>query len=126
MTPRAPTVDGVVWRPAVPADSAAIAVLQDACFAVDGGYREVAAEVEERFESPMLDPSVDSLVGIIDGDVVVSLWNLIVPEASDVWNVYDDNYVHPDHRSDVMVNFALDWWEHRALERLAGRHDDLP
>jgi ribosomal protein S18 acetylase RimI-like enzyme len=126
MTPQAPTVEGLVWRPAVPDDAAAIAALQDVCFAVDGGYREVAEEVEERFGSPMLDPSTNTLVGVIDGNVVISLWSLIVPNATDMWNVYDDNYIHPDHRSELMKNFALDWWENRAMERLANRHDDLP
>lgn len=126
MTVHHPQIPGAEWRPATPADSAAIVELQDACFATDQTYREVASEVEERFDSPMLVPATDTLLGIVEGKVIMSLWNHIVPEAVDAWNVYDDNYVHPDLRTDELDDFALDWWENRGMERLADETDRLP
>lgn len=121
-----PLPEGFEWRPGTVGDAEAIAELQDACYAVDNTYRQAVSEIEERFESPMLDPATDSLLGIIDGTIVVSIWNHIVPDPVEAWNVYDDNYVHPDHRTPKLSDFVLDWWENRALERVATGSDDLP
>ena len=102
-------------------------MIQDACFEIDGGYRETVSEVRDRFETPMIGAVADdTLVGVLDGRIVVSLWNLLVPEGTESWKVYDDNYVHPDCRTEAMMTFALDWWENRAVERLAGLADALP
>lgn len=121
------TINSLDWRSARVADIDGIVRLQDACFDVDGGVREVASEIADRFETPMIDATdTDTLIGIREGDIVVSLWCHIVPQGTDAWKVYDDNYIHPDHRSDEIVAFALDWWERRAIERLAEVDDDLP
>ncbi len=127
MTTSSLRIENVEWRPARIADIDAIVALQDACFEADGGYREVASEIADRFESPMVESvEDDTLLGVVDDYVIVSLWSLVVPEGSDAWNVYDDNYIHPDHRTDEIVGFALDWWEQRAVVRLAGKDDGLP
>lgn len=120
IVPEPPQVPGVLWRPADLADAQAISDLQSACFAVDGGFRESASEIAERFESPLTDPSTDSLVAVTrQGAVVASLWSYVVPEPVTVWSVYDDNYIDPDHRSADLRAFALDWWLQRSLERVA-------
>jgi mycothiol synthase len=117
--PLPPAIAGVTWRSAMLSDAPAIAELQDACFAIDGGHRETASEIGERFESPMADAGVDSLVGVTEsGAVVTSLWSYLVPKPTDVWSVYDDNYVHPAHRTEEFRAFALDWWQARGLERV--------
>ncbi|MCB1247415.1 MAG: GNAT family N-acetyltransferase [Acidimicrobiia bacterium] len=111
---------GLSWRPATPDDADAIVVLQDACFEIDGGYREVAEEIRERFDSPMLDVESDTLLGLDDtGAVMVSIWNYVVPEPVDSWKVYDDTYVHPDIRTPEIRDAVLDWWMQRALERVS-------
>jgi mycothiol synthase len=116
--PTPPSIPGVTWRPAVRRDAQAIADLQDACFATDAGYRETEAEIDERFDSPMADASTDSLVGVTDSGVMfMSLWSLIVPRPTTEVGVYDDNYIHPDHRTDDLRAFALDWWQARSMER---------
>ena len=122
------TVDGLAWRGADPQDVDGILALQNACVDVDGGVREVASEIADRFASAMIGSvESDTLVGIDStGQVIVSLWCHVLPKGTDAWKVYDDNYIHPDHRSDEVVNFALDWWENRAIERLAEQDDDLP
>jgi mycothiol synthase len=117
--PTPPLIPGVAWRPAERLDASAIADLQDACYAVDGGYRETASEIAERFESPMTEASTDSLVGVLaSGSIIVSLWSNVLPNPTTVWSVYDDNYVHPSHRSDEIRRFALDWWQTRGVERV--------
>jgi mycothiol synthase len=123
--PTPPSVPGVTWRPAVLGDAQAIVDLQDACFAADDGYRETAAEIVERFDSPMADASTDSLVGVTDsGVMLMSLWSLIVPRPSTEVVVYDDNYIHPDHRTEELRTFALDWWQARSMERALASSTD--
>jgi ribosomal protein S18 acetylase RimI-like enzyme len=120
-------VSGLEWRAARLSDVDGILDLQSACVDVDGGVREVASEIRERFESPMIGSiDADTLVGVQEGEIVVSLWCHILPQGSEAWKVYDDNYIRPDHRTDEVVNFALDWWEGRAIERLEEADDDLP
>ena len=122
--PTPPPVPGVALRPAERADASAITDLQDACYAVDGGYRETASEIAERFESPMTEASTDSLVGVLaSGPIVVSLWSNVLPNPTTVWSVYDDNYVHPSHRTDEVRRFALDWWQARGVERVETSHE---
>lgn len=117
--PMPPSVDGVFWRSAIASDAEAIADLQEVCYRADGGFRESVAEIVERFESPMVDPESDTLVGVRDsGEAVMSLWSLVVPEPSTMWSVYDDNYTHPDYRTDVLRAFALDWWQSRSIQRV--------
>ena len=117
--PTPPPVPGVAWRPAERTDASAIADLQDACYAADGGYRETASEIAERFESPMTEATMDSLVGVLaSGSVIVSLWSNVLPNPTTVWSVYDDNYVHPSHRTADVRRFALDWWQARGVERV--------
>jgi ribosomal protein S18 acetylase RimI-like enzyme len=125
--PTPPPVDGIVWRPATVDDVDAIVALQDACFRVDDGYREVAAEVVKRFEDPMADPTTDSLLGVTaDGLLAASIWSWVVPEPVDSWKVYDDNYVHPDDRTDQLLEFVLSWWMERSLERIRDDGTKLP
>ncbi len=118
--PDPPDVDGITWRRATLEDADAIAVLQAACAVADDGWIEEPSEIRERFDSPMADAGVDSLIGVsISGEILVSLWSLILPEPTDEWPVYDDNYIHPDWRTEILRSFALDWWEARSLERIA-------
>lgn len=127
MKPTPPAIDGVVWRHATIDDVEGIVALQDACFAVDDGYREVAEEVEGRFDHPMNDPESDSLLGITDGGrVIASVWSHVLPEPQDSWKVYDDNYIDPDYRTDEVADFVLDWWMGRSLERIVQDGTKLP
>jgi ribosomal protein S18 acetylase RimI-like enzyme len=67
---------------------------------------------------------VDSLIGVsISGEIMVSLWSLILPEPMDEWPVYDDNYIHPEWRTETLRSFALNWWEQRSLERVRSASD---
>lgn len=127
MTPVAPPIEGVIWRPATIADVDAIVALQDACFAVDDGYRETAEEVAQRFDHPMNNPETDSLLAVAeDGTVLASVWSHVLPEPVESWKVYDDNYVHPDFRTDAVTDFVLDWWMERSLERALSEDPSLP
>lgn len=115
------------WKAATLEDVPAIAEMQRACFDVDGSYIETEDEVAERFESPMVTPASDSLLGFDqDGAVAVSLWSFVIPDPEDTWKVYDDNYVHPDHRTPELVNFAVDWWMQRAIDRVQAHWSMLP
>lgn len=118
---------GLTWRPAEPSDAPSIVALQDACFEVDGGYREVEDEILERFDSPMLDPTGDTLLGVdADGAVVVSIWNYMNPEPDAMWKVYDDTYVRPDYRSTQVRDAVLEWWMQRARTRVSASDRKLP
>lgn len=125
--PLPPQLEAMSWRAALPDDSRAIVVLQDACFDVDDTYREVESEVLERFDDPAMDPAADSLLAVTDaGEVVVSIWSYMQSSAETKWRAFGDVHVHPEHRSDQLMDFALDWWEARSRQRLAEKADDLP
>lgn len=124
--PTPPPVEGVTWRPAEPGDAGAIARLQDACFEVDDTYREVESEILDRFDDPEVDAPTDSLIAVRDdGVVLVSIWSYLSTTAESKWRAFADVHVHPDHRTDAMYAFALDWWEERSRRRLAERDDTM-
>ena len=123
--PRPPLLEGVDWRPAEPADAAAISLLLDVCFEVDGTYREVESEILERFEGPDIDAATDTLVAIdAEGEVLVSIWSYVPETAETMWRAFGDVHVRPDLRP-TLAGFAIDWWESRSRQRLAERSDQL-
>ncbi|MEZ5174896.1 MAG: GNAT family N-acetyltransferase [Acidimicrobiia bacterium] len=127
MMPPPPTIDGVVWRAAVADDAEAIEELQAACFAVDDTFIETAAEIADRFESPIADADTDTLVAVrSDGSIVASLWCELVPNPVGTWKVYEDNYIHPEYRTPQICEFALRWWIERGAQRTAGIDPALP
>ena len=122
-----PQIKGVSWRAATHDDVEAITALQYACFMVDDTFAETAAEIDGRFASPMTDVKTDTLLAVRDdGAVLVSLWNQLVPEPVETWKVYDDNYIHPEHRTPEIMEFALAWWMDRGAERVAATDVNLP
>lgn len=124
--PKMPSWPGVIWRPATSDDASRIVELQDACFEVDDTYREVESEIKERFTDPEINPSTDSMLGVLeDGRIISSTWAYIASSAETKWRAFAELHVHPDWR-DRGLGPALEWWEARTLQRLAEKDDDLP
>lgn len=124
--PRPPANPDVTWRPPRKDDAAAIVALQDACFAVDGGFREVEAEILERWDSDFNDVEKDALIAIDDdGNVIATAWSYIPTIAVTRWRAFADNYVHPAYRTPEVLEFVLAWWEARSAHRFRDRDDDL-
>lgn len=125
--PQPPDLAGVTWRSARRGDAAGIVALQDAVFELEGGWREVESEILERWESEYCDVEDDSLVGInVAGDVIASIWSYVPSLAATKWRAFHDNYVHPDHRTQEIRDFALRWWEARCRQRFSTKDDGLP
>ncbi|MGI9586230.1 MAG: GNAT family N-acetyltransferase, partial [Acidimicrobiia bacterium] len=107
--------------------SEAIVVLQDACFAIDDTYREVNSEILGRWSDPNIHVATDSLLGVTDeGEVIASVWSIVPTVAETKWRAFGSNYVHPEHRSDEVLTFVLDWWETRSRQRISQKSGDLP
>jgi len=124
--PPLPFLEGVEWRPADPSDAVSISLMLDACFEVDGSYREVESEILERFDGPDLDAAADTLLAVdADGEILVSIWSYVPAAAETLWRAFGDVHVRPDLRS-TLGGFAVDWWEARSRQRLAGLSHDLP
>lgn len=122
-----PEIKGVSWRAATRDDAEAIAALQHACFIADDSFSETAAQIADRFNSPMSKVETDTLLAVRDdGTVLVSLWNQLVPEPVEAWKVYDENFIHPQHRTPELMEFALAWWMNRGAERVATTDINLP
>lgn len=122
--PTPPTLPGVTWRPATKADAAAIVALQDACFEVDDGYREVESEILDRWKSDYCVVGEDSLLAVTgDGEVIATAWSYVPTIAVTKWRAFDDNYVHPEYRSRELDEFVLEWWEARSRQRFAEKDD---
>ncbi len=122
--PETPSVAGITWRPAVKSDAPAIVMLQDACFEEDGGWREVESEILDRWESDYCSVEEDSLVAIDEASrILASLWSYVPTIAETMWRAFDDNYIHPDFRTSAVLEFALEWWEARCMQRF-GEKDD--
>lgn len=124
--PQPPDV-GLTWRAAVEADVPAIVALQDACFSTDATYREAESEVLDRFDDPYIDAASDSLLGIdASGAVRVSVWSIVPSAAATKWRAFEEWYIHPEMRTETVMEFALGWWEARSRQRLALLDDTLP
>lgn len=54
---------GVTWRPLSREDAGAMSELQQACFAVDGGYRLTASEMRDEFDAYGDHSETDSIGG---------------------------------------------------------------
>ncbi len=120
-------MEGVTWRPARLDDAGAIVALQDACFELDGGWREVESEIADRWESDYCSVQEDSLVAVKDdGSIVAVVWAYVPSIATSKWHAYHDNYVHPNYRSTELPEFVIDWWEARCRQRLESKNDGLP
>lgn len=127
LLPQPPTLPGIVWRPARREDAGGIVALQDSVFEMDGGWREVESEILDRWESDYCDVEADSLVAVDEaGRVIVSVWSYVPSIAATKWRAFHDNYVHPDHRTPVIREFVLQWWEMRCRQRFASMVDGLP
>ena len=125
--PEPPLLPGITWRHALTYDAPAIVVLQDACFEVDGGYREVESEILDRWESDFSSVSEDSLVAVKEnGDIVAVAWAYVPSIATTKWRAFHDNYIHPDYRSTEVPEFVFRWWEARCGQRFASKDDQLP
>lgn len=124
--PTPPDIPGVQWRPAVKSDARGIVALQDACFEVDGGYREVESEIIDRWESDYCSPDQDSLIAVADsGEVIATSWSYIPTIAVTKWRAFEDNWVHPEHRGRSVEEFVLQWWEARSTQRFRDKDDAL-
>lgn len=122
--PTPPDIPGVHWRPPHKSDAAGIVALQDACFEVDGGYREVESEIIDRWESDYCDPDEDALIAVADsGAVIATSWSYIPTIAVTKWRAFEDNWVHPRHRGHSLEEFVLQWWEARSTQRFLDRQD---
>ncbi len=125
--PSPPALENVEWRPAVHGDAAAIARLEESCFAVDHTYREVEAEVLERFVDPGVDSGADSWLGVTwTGEVVASVWTFVPPTTGTKWRGFGSIHVHPDWRSDEVIDYTIDWWTARLAQRLEPLDASLP
>lgn len=126
LLPEPPALPGILWRPARMSDVAAIVALQDACFELDGGFREVESEIVDRWESDYCDVQEDSLVAVKDdGSVVAVAWSYVPSLAETKWRAFHDNYIHPDYRSTEIPEFVHRWWEVRCVQRLESKDDGL-
>lgn len=124
--PTPPALSGVTWRPAVKSDAVAIVALQDACFEVDDGFREVESEILERWDSDYCNVSEDSLIAVAsNGDVIAAAWSYLPTIASTKWRAFADTHVHPNHRTTELNEFIHTWWEARSGQRLASKVDGL-
>jgi len=124
--PTAPSLPGVTWRPAAKSDAAAIVALQDACFEVDDGFREVESEILDRWESDYCSVEEDSLIAVgAQGDVIAAAWSYLPTIATTKWRAFADTHVHPSHRTPELNKFVHDWWEARSRQRLAVKDDGL-
>ncbi len=124
--PTPPAVSGVVWRPADKGDATAIAALQDACFEVDGGYREVESEIIDRWDSDYCNVDEDSLIAVLgNGEVIATSWSYVPTIAATKWRAFEDNWVHPRHRTSELEEFVLRWWEVRSMQRFVEMDDSL-
>ena len=122
-----PVLPGIGWRPARIGDAAAIVALQDVCFELDGGYREVESEILDRWESDYCDVQKDSLVAVKDdGGIVAVAWAYVPTTATTKWRGFHDNYIHPDYRSTELPEFVMQWWEGRCRQRFESKDDQLP
>lgn len=126
--PHPPTLPGISWRAARKSDIEGIVALQDAVFEVDGGFREVASEILDRWASDYCVAGHDSLLGVNDeGEVIASVWSYVPSIADTKWRAFQsDNYVHPAYRTPEVCDFVLDWWEARSMQRFGTKDDDLP
>lgn len=125
--PESPTLPGVTWRSARVDDAAAIVVLHDACFEVEGGYRTAEAEILENWASDGCDPVEDSLLAMKDdGSVIAIAWSFVPTVATTKWRAFQENYVHPEYWATALPEFVLEWWEVRSRQRLEAKQDGLP
>lgn len=126
--PQPPSVPGIDWRPARLDDVDGIVALQDVVFEVDGGFREVASEILDRWSSDYCVAELDSLVGVNEqGELIASIWSYVPSVADTKWRAFQhDNYVHPAYRTSEVCDFVLHWWEARCAQRFATKDDDLP
>ena len=124
--PPPPSLPGVTWRPAAKSDAVAIVALQDACFEVDDGFREVESEILVRWESDYCSVDEDTLIAIgPHGDVVAAAWSYLPTIAATKWRAFADTHVHPSHRTPELNEFVHDWWEARSRQRLAVKDDGM-
>lgn len=124
--PTPPPLPGITWRPPQKDDAAPIALLQDACFETDGGYREVESEILTRWESDACNAETDVLIGVDSaGAVIASMWSIVPTVAETKWRAFNYDYVHPDYRTTETLEFVLAWWETRCRQRFGTRSDGL-
>jgi mycothiol synthase len=127
LLPPPPVIPGITWRPPRKEDAAGIAALQDAVFEVDDGWREVESEILDRWKSDYCVVGDDSLIAVDDrGEIVASVWSYVPSVAESKWRAFHDNYVRPDHRTPLLQEFVLEWWEARCRQRFVGKDDELP
>jgi mycothiol synthase len=125
--PEPPLLGGITWRSARVDDAGAIIALQDACFEVDGGFREVESEILDRWKTDQCNVERDSLVAVrADRSIVAVVWAYVPSIAATKWRGFHDNYVHPDYRLTELQEFVLHWWEARCRQRLESKDDGLP
>ena len=118
---------GVTWRPLSREDSGAMSELQQACFAVDGGYRLTASEMRDEFDAYGDHSETDSIGGFDEASRLVAAGWCQIPESAEterrafVWLL-----VHPDRRGVGVEDTLVDWIEWRARDRLGEIDDGLP
>ena len=125
--PPPPVIPGITWRTPRKEDASGIVALQDTVFEVDDGWREVESEIIDRWKSDYCVVDDDALIAVDDeGEVVASVWSYVPSVAESKWRAFHDNYVRPDYRTPLVLEFVLEWWEARCRQRFADKDDGLP
>lgn len=130
--PERPTVprhpDVAEWRPATEADVDALMVLMRALDGADHPtWTTAREEVADQFDTPYLDPSTDSLIGLDgDGRVVAVAWAEIAPGRETRVQAYAFGGVHPELRGRGVGRQVMEWTAERCLQRLAETRSTLP
>ena len=110
-----------------PDDAEEVALLLDACFEIDGGYRTSEAEVREEFEAASDDDPIDTVAAVENSGTIQAMAWCSIPASSGVkWRVLPWVEVHPASRSTGLEDRLFDWVEARASMRLSRYADDLP
>lgn len=121
-----PELADAVWRPLSAEDAEAMSALQQACFAVDGGYRITAVEMREEFDRFGADAPTCSIGAFTPGERLLAFGWAQVPDSGVtehrgfVWMEVD-----PEYRGAV-EDGLLAWVEHAGGCRLRLFADGFP
>jgi len=120
-------VPGLVWRVVTLDDADALAGLHAACYAVDGGYLQVAEEYRTELSSRDDDLGRDGRVAVTDSGEIAAFGMVHMPGGERTERrAFPWAHVHPDWRRRGLGTALLRWQEARASERFAEHDDGLP
>lgn len=118
---------GMTWRPLSLEDAEAMSVLQQACFAVDGGHRLTVGEMRDEFAAYGDLAETDSIGGFDAANRLVAAGWCQIPESVEteqrafVWL-----FVHPVRRGVGVEDTLVEWIEWRARESVGDTGAGLP